>query len=242
MGDDWYELASLDHFWVKHRFKVFNRIFRKIWFSNPTPRVADIGCGHGLLQRQLYDHYRWIIDGYDLNQVALSNSMAAHQPIIFYDINERHSDLRGAYDVIFLFDVIEHLEDEFSFIESVKFHLKPGGLLVVNVPAKPWLFSGYDRVVGHFRRYTEKSMNKMFSRSGFILASSTYWGLAYIPLIMLRKLILRFRQGLTDSEITEAGFKPPAGVFNKFFDLISAVDPIPNHFAGSSLMTIYRYQ
>ena len=242
MGDDYYELASLDHFWVKHRFKVFNKIFRKINFHNTIPKIADIGCGHGLLQCQLGDEYRWIVDGYDLNHVALDNSMATHHPIICYNVNERHGDLKGLYDIIFLFDVIEHLGDESSFVESIKYHLKPGGLLVVNVPAEPWLFSGYDKVVGHYRRYTEASMNKVFRRSGFSLALSTYWGLVYIPLIMLRKLMLHFTSDLSDSEISKRGFRPPSKIVNKIFDLISSTDPIPNHFAGSSLMAIYRSQ
>ena len=224
MGDKWYELTNLDHFWVKHRFKVFNKMFKKNRFNYPIPRVADIGCGQGLLQRQLEDEYRWIVDGYDLNQVALTSSIAVHHPITFYDINERHTDLRGAYDIIFLLDVIEHLQDEIPFLESVKFHLRPGGLLVVNVPAEPWLCSSYDRAVGHFRRYTDKTINKIFCKSGLTLTSSSYWGLAYIPLIMLRKLILRFRPGLTESEIIEAGFKSPAKVFNKLFNLLSIFD------------------
>jgi SAM-dependent methyltransferase len=241
MGDGWYELASLDHFWVKHRFKVFNAIFRSANIGNSCLRVADIGCGHGLLQSQLKDAFRWIVDGYDLNQAALSNSIAGDQPVVFYNVNERHPDIKCAYDVIFLFDVIEHLDDEEAFLQSVKFHLKPGGLLVINVPAGPWLFSRYDEVAGHFRRYNWRTFNDTVKRAGFTRVTCTYWGLTYVPLIIARKIMLGFRKRRSNAQINAIGFKPPSNAVNNLLKLLSCFDLLPNHFAGSSLMSIFRY-
>jgi SAM-dependent methyltransferase len=242
MADDWYEIANLNHFWVRHRFKVFESIYRKIRSQGLAypPRTADIGCGCGLLQRQLGARYGWTVDGYDLNQAALIKSIAVDHPVVFYDINERHEELRELYDIIFLFDVIEHLDDESMFLESVKFHLKPNGILVVNVPAGQWLFSRYDEVAGHFRRYTRKSLNNVLGQAGFATIISTYWGLAYIPLILARKLVLGLRSQLTDLDIIESGFKPPTEFLNRFLSFIMRFDTVPNSFAGSSLMGIYR--
>jgi len=239
MGDSYYELASLDHFWVQHRFNVFKAILRNVDISRQSLRVADIGCGHGLLQCQLRDRFHWAIDGYDLNQAALCNSLAFNQTVEFYDINERHADLKFRYDIIFLFDVIEHLEDEVTFLDSVKFHLKKDGFLVVNVPAAPWLFSRYDKVQGHFRRYTWMSLNNTLHSSGFSPIICTYWGLIYIPLIAARKIVLDLRKRLSNEQINADGFKPPTIALNSFFKHLSALDPIPNRFAGSSLMAIY---
>lgn len=240
MADDWYEIASLNHFWVRHRFKVFESICRKIRLKELAPRIADIGCGCGLLQRQLGARYGWKVDGYDLNQAALIKSIALDHPIFFYDINERHEDLKHSYDIIFLFDVIEHLHNESTFLESVKFHLKPNGILVVNVPAGQWLFSRYDEVAGHFRRYTQKSLNRLLGQAGFSTATCTYWGLAYIPLILARKFVLAFRSQLTDLDIIESGFKPPTAFLNSLLSYVMRFDPVPNFFGGSSLMGIYR--
>ncbi len=240
MADDWYEAANVDHFWIKHRFKIFRRISRKYFSGRNDLRVADVGCGHGILQRQLEETYNLIIDGYDLNQAALQSSIATNHPTVFYDINERHKDIEAAYDIIFLFDVIEHLPNEATFLESVRFHLKPQGLLVVNVPALPWLFSKYDKVVGHYRRYTRNSLNNTLRRSEFAPITCTYWGLLYIPIILARKLLLALSPNQSDSEITQAGFKPPTNAINRFFDFLSDFDPIPNLFSGSSLMGIYR--
>ena len=123
MGDDWYDIADLNHFWVVHRLRVFHYIARTCKLFRPGLRMADIGCGHGLLQLQLERSYNVLVDGYDLNQTALSNSVAIRHPIYFYDINERHADLKEGYDVIFLFDVIEHLEDPSHFLEIGRAHV-----------------------------------------------------------------------------------------------------------------------
>ncbi|MFN7678278.1 MAG: class I SAM-dependent methyltransferase [Cyanobacteriota bacterium] len=242
MADDWYEIASLNHFWIKHRFKIFDIILRKIRWQKPTPNVADIGCGCGLLQRQLGTKYGWKVDGYDLNQAALSKSIAFDHSVVFYDINERHDDLKMKYDVIFLFDVIEHLEDEAAFLESVKFHLKSDGIIVVNVPAEQWLFSRYDEVAGHYRRYTRKSLNRIINQAGLSTIICTYWGLAYIPLILARKIVLSLNWRLTDYDIINSGFKPPSEILNKLLTSIIRFDPFPNFFAGSSLMGVYRLE
>jgi len=241
MGDDYYELASLDHFWIEHRFNIFKAISRKINICRQNLRVADIGCGHGLLQCQLKDRFNWAVDGYDLNQAALRNSIASDQTVEFYDINERHDDLESLYDVIFLFDVIEHIEVEGAFLDSVKFHLKKDGFLVVNVPAAPWLFSRYDKVAGHFRRYTWKTLNDTLQSSGFSPITCTYWGLLYIPLIVARKLVLDLRKRLSNEQVNTAGFKPPSAPLNSLFKNLSTLDPLPNRFGGSSLMAIYTF-
>lgn len=192
------------------------------------------------MQRQLGDRYGWRVDGYDLNLTAFTKSIAYDHHVSLYDINERREDLRNAYDLIFLFDVIEHLENELPFLESIKFHLKPDGLLVINVPAGQWLYSRYDQVAGHFRRYSRKSLNSTLRKAGLSSITCSYWGLAYIPLIVARKLVHVFRRNLADSQVMQLGFTPPSAIVNGIFFSMARFDPVPNLFAGSSLMGIYR--
>ena len=239
MGDQYYDLADLNHFWVHHRFRTFRRISRRLSIIKHGSRVADIGCGHGVLQLQLENSFGLLIDGYDLNHAALINSAASTHPTIFYDINERHADLKGVYDVIFLFDVIEHLADPTFFLDSVQYHLKPDGFLVVNVPAEQWLFSRYDKVMGHFRRYTRKSLNNTLKASGFKPLVCSYWGSVYIPLLLSRKFLLSVQPARSDAEIINSGFKPPSQTVNSIISFLSRFDPFPNYIAGSSLMGVY---
>ncbi len=66
------------------------------------------------------------VDGYELNEFALSQSVAMDQPRYIYDIYERREELKGKYRMIIMFDVIEHIEDEKGFLDAVLFHLAPG--------------------------------------------------------------------------------------------------------------------
>jgi SAM-dependent methyltransferase len=66
--------------------------------------------------------------------------------------------LERQYDVICALDVIEHLPDDREALRWISGRLRPGGLLVVTVPAYQWLFSDHDRALGHYRRYTRSRL------------------------------------------------------------------------------------
>jgi ubiquinone/menaquinone biosynthesis C-methylase UbiE len=70
-------------------------------------------------------------------------------------------------DVLGIFDVLEHLENPQVVLSEIRRVLKPGGFIVTTVPANPWLFSDYDISIGHFRRYSRKSLVDELSETGF---------------------------------------------------------------------------
>lgn len=65
------------------------------------------------------------------------------------------------FDAILYIDVIEHIEDDRSEIHNAAAHLAAGGHLIVLCPAHPWLFSPFDKSIGHFRRYTKAMFRAM---------------------------------------------------------------------------------
>ena len=104
----------------------------------------------------------WVFDGADLNVEALTRCSGGLDRVLYYDVLEQRAEFRDRYDVAILFDVIEHIEPTRPFLESVLFHLKPGGILLINVPALQTLFSVYDKVAGHYRRYDRPMMTAEF--------------------------------------------------------------------------------
>jgi SAM-dependent methyltransferase len=112
----------------------------------------------------------------------------------------------GAYDVVLLFDVLEHLDAPASFVAALGRHLRPGGHLLVNVPAMRALFSGYDVAAGHLRRYAPASLRADLEKGGLEVRDVRYWGLSLVPLLFLRKALLRGRAG---PEVIREGFQPP---------------------------------
>jgi len=79
MGDDWYGVAGLEHFWVRRRFEVLCRIAGEL--IRQAPAMAEVGCGHGLLQRQVEDFYNRDVTGFDLNEVALMQTVSRTSPV-----------------------------------------------------------------------------------------------------------------------------------------------------------------
>jgi SAM-dependent methyltransferase len=236
MADSWFEVATLEHFWVKRRFAVLKKLLGRGF--KPAGLVAEVGCGHGLVQAQFLDAYGVSVDGYELNEYALSQSVATNQPRYIYDIYERREELKGKYGLIIMFDVIEHIEDEKGFLDSVMFHLAPGGLLVVNVPALEWLWSRYDEEQGHHRRYSLSQLEKLGAECGLSFVTSSYWSLPMVPILLLRKAILNFQSG--ERAIVKTGFAPPSNLVNSVFYWLSALELIPQKILGTSAMCVFK--
>lgn len=73
----------------------------------------------------------------------------------------------ASHSALFSFNCLEHIEDDLSVMSEVNRCLAPGGRVIIYVPAMPVLFSSMDRHVGHFRRYTRRSLSALLSGSGF---------------------------------------------------------------------------
>lgn len=73
----------------------------------------------------------------------------------------------GSAEVVCLLDVIEHLDDPLPALREAARALEPGGRLVVNVPAHPWLWSAADEALGHARRYTRSMLRTELEAAGF---------------------------------------------------------------------------
>jgi SAM-dependent methyltransferase len=235
MADEWFNLATPRHFWIRRRFDVLRRLARSLNFAGL--KVGEIGCGHGLVQQQLEQEYGVKVDGFDLNDEVLRHSVATEHPRFFYNILDRHPKLAGGYDLLVLFDVIEHIVDEHAFLEAVLFHLKPGGRLLINVPAFMSFYSRYDQVIGHQRRYTLKSLEAVCARAGLRRLAATYWGLPYVPLLLMRKLWLARQKD--PLRIARRGYKPPGRLGNLLLIGLGCLEPLPQRLLGSSLMAIY---
>jgi SAM-dependent methyltransferase len=236
MGDHWYEIASTGHFWIRRRFRVLQRLAGDL--VSHARAMAEVGCGSGILQRQIEEAYEREVAGFDLNEVALEKNISQLSSIHCYNILERHPTLQQRYDVIFLFDVLEHIVDEAAFLDALIFHLAPGGYLILNVPAGQWAYSEYDRAVGHVRRYMIRTLREAVEPRGFDIASWTYWGLSLVPVLFLRNL--RVRRMQRENEIIRAGLDSRNGPVNQMMGLLAACEPIPQKLVGTSLMAVLQ--
>jgi len=233
MHDEYFTNASLDHFWIQRRFRVAQLLAGHVMRN--ASRVAEFGCGNGVVQRQFELAYSRPVDGFDLNEAALRHNISPSGGVYCYDVHDRRPDLQLRYDLGLLFDVLEHIEDEDSFLASLLFHLAPGARLIINVPAGQYLFSDYDRAQGHYRRYSVGRLIEVVERNHLRVEAVSYWGLTMVPVLLLRRLLTK---GQTQEDAMNTGFRPPHPAVNSLLGFVSGWESVPHRIAGTSVMLV----
>ncbi|MBI2434713.1 MAG: class I SAM-dependent methyltransferase [Candidatus Hydrogenedentes bacterium] len=239
----WYGLASEGHFWCAWRMRAFIKQLRSLRVPFEQPLLGlEIGCGNGLVRRQLEEVSLWTVDGADINLAALQTNKTRRGATLLYSIHERRTEFEAKYDFVLLFDVLEHIPDHQTtgFLESCLFHLKPGGYLFLNVPALMGLFSKYDEYVGHFRRYDKRTLGRELNQIQATIEDIRYWGTNLLPIAAARKVLLA-RASSIDA-VVKRGFRPPSNAINTAFNWLGAVETsvLSNPPCGTSLLAACR--
>lgn len=97
----------------------------------------------------------------------------------------------GSVDIITALDVIEHVEDDRGAVTEFRRALRPGGWLAVTVPACPFLWSSWDEVLGHHRRYTQEALGALMADAGFDVARIAYINVPAFPAMVAARLVRR---------------------------------------------------
>jgi SAM-dependent methyltransferase len=233
--EDWYDLGDASHFWFRWRQHALARLLADVRAPIAEPLDAlDVGCGAGVLAAQLEGATSWTVDGVDLNLPALERCGPRRGQTLYYDVTEERAELLGRYGVALVFDVLEHLEEPRTFVASVLRHLRPGGLLLVNVPALPFLTSHYDLAAGHLRRYTRRSLEAELAVHGLERRALRYWGLSLVPLLLARKAAVAGG----GPETLRRGFRPPFPFVNAALSRMARVETalLPSPGLGTSVL------
>lgn len=236
----WYEIVEENHFWFFWRFKTLLSVIKKLNIKLDVPHQAfDIGSGNALLINQLEPLSVWTIDGCDIKPKFVDD-LKIRGKYFKYDIFEKREDMKEKYDFIFLFDILEHLNDPKTFLETASFYLKKGGIVFINVPAFQSLYGTYDKAVGHKIRYDRETVNNWLGSGMFKVEDFRYWGMSISPLVLIRKILTR---SSTDEEkIVRRGMKTPGKFVNSVLKLFAKLETslISHPPFGCSLMLTLR--
>lgn len=176
-------------------------------------RILNAGCGSGDLSRRLGDLGHTVL-GIDPEPsyiaLALRNSASAsHTNCSFQVCSIEEFSGTGNFDCVIATDVLEHIEDDHTAYAKMVSLVKPGGLVLITVPAGQWLFGYHDEQLGHFRRYSHKTLRALVSPLCDIRAVR-YFGFSLIPVCLVFSRWLR-----RPYPVAEAGDKGkrPVGAF-----------------------------
>jgi SAM-dependent methyltransferase len=234
MADEWYEFATKEHFWMRWRFNVLKKLLPKGYSWGET---LDIGAGNGLARQQIEEYYSCSVSVCDLNMYALERLPQGRGEVYFYNIQQRNKEFCGRFQTILLLDVLEHIKDPIAFLEAVYFHLKPGGKVIINLPACQFFYCGYDRVAGHVKRYAVSKIKDELQQSGFKVEDVVYWGGVLVPLLLMRKMYMPFCK---DTHAIKYGFQSSSTLINSLFLLLMKIELKinPRPFIGTSLLVL----
>ena len=183
---EFFDIGEDGHFWMQWRLAVALRLVEASGLLLDRPlRALDIGGGAGRFRDQIERATQWRVDMTDLHLPALQMARPARGRTLYYDVTQPDPSLVGSYDAAFLFDVIEHVPSPGPLLRAALEHLRPGGHLFLNVPALQALYSAYDVVQGHVRRYSPRTLAAELDGLPCELGSVSYWGFSLVPLLGL---------------------------------------------------------
>ena len=188
------QMAELDdrHWWYRARRRIIADLIRREVSPPSNAKILEIGCGtgHNLAMLGGFGH----VDGLELDDEARELSekrlgrrvMRSPLPELG-EVPDHHYDLIGA------FDVIEHIEDDRAALKSIAAKLKPGGKLVMTVPAHQWMWSAHDVVNHHKRRYSRRLLKELIGASPLKLDRIGYFNSLLFPLAVVERAVSRLR-------------------------------------------------
>jgi len=199
--------------------------------------ILEIGSGIGNISRFFIQKNFQItlsdVDDFYLNTLRNQFSHSANvQDFVKVDLQDttfekNYGSLREKFDTVFYLNVLEHLQDDGLAIRNSLFMLKPGGFLIILVPAYSFLYSRMDKALNHYRRYNRKRLNALLSNHGMPVKKSFYFNAAGIGAWLYAKA--------TQLEtVPEKEMKS----FNKIVPLAKMLDKILLHKIGLSVVSI----
>lgn len=211
------EMANTEsnHWWFVGRRYILRSFLSSLTIPNDA-KILELGCGTGGNLQMLSEFG----DTSAVEMDAIAIDIARKKVGDNCNIKQGNApdnipDFNTKFDLICMFDVLEHIDKDMETLSTLKHLLNHRGLLVITVPAYQWLYGTHDVFLHHKRRYYQGHLRKEVASLGFCIRKISYFNTLLFPLALVARLKDRLFPG---KQATGAG--TPSAPINSLFKLI----------------------
>ncbi len=208
------------HWWYTGRKSILKNILNHYIGKSGEIKILEIGCGSG-------GNLDFLSKYGDLSAIELNDDARIHAKSknickVAYGKLPNDIPFDEKFDIICLFDVLEHIEEDDLSLQTIYKYLKKGGKVIITVPAFMFLWSNHDVLSHHKRRYSKSKINNMLRYTGFTVNYSSYFNSLLFPII----LIIRLLEKLINSNIRKNDLRQENKIINYVFKKIFSIESI----------------
>lgn len=194
--------AEDKHFWFRSRNRLIGALVRQLTKNfQSDSRVLEVGCGNGNVLRVLEKNVkRGEVAGIEpfAEAVTLARGRVSCK-VIQGDV--RALPFSAEFDLVCMFDVLEHIANDEESLGKIIELLKPNGILLLTVPAHKSLWSYFDDISHHYRRYEKNGLKSLLEQKGLAVEYLTFFQSLTYPLVWLGRRMTSLTQN--QSVLTE---------------------------------------
>ena len=216
------QLYSLEegNFWFEARNDLLVWAFGKFFPS--AKNFLEIGCGTGFVLARIYKEFKEVeLFGCDVFNESFFYTKKRVSKVNYFILDARNIPFENEFDVIGIFDVIEHIDEDDVVLKQIFQAVKPKGGMILTVPQHQWLWSKSDELACHKRRYSRRNLIYKVKNAGFQIQCLTSFISLLFPMMVISRLRWRLYLGMNKSRKYE--LQQPK-IFNIFFKKICEVE------------------
>lgn len=206
------------HWWFVARRRILLSLLERNLSDETDLDVLDTGCGGGATMESLSRYGR--VRGMEYAEEAVAYNRAHGRDVVEGSIEEMPFD-DASFDLALALDVIEHVPDDLQALSELYRILRPGGSLLVTVPALDVLWSAHDVANGHYRRYTTGKLRERVESAGLGVVKLSYFNTLLFPVILAARKLRPKSVGSDVDEVSERLNSLLASIFSSEAGLLA---------------------
>lgn len=226
------------HWWFVTKRSIVLRCIDKFLDLKPSSKILDIGCGSGLMLNVLQQ--AGVTSGMDMSDEAIGFS----REIFDGDVRKGHLPTqipfdKNSFDLITALDVVEHVDEDVASLREIRARLASGGKAIITVPAYMFLWSKFDEINEHKRRYTLKELEQKLLEAGFTIEKISYYNTLLFPAVFLVRMMnnLLNRDGSSDVDLPS---RPMNSLLKAIFGIEKYLLEMVNFPFGVSVLAVVK--